>query len=72
MYIAAIRIAAEFGCDLIGIQYQQGLKGMAPASDLVEALLNNAKRPPNSGRSCTRSCTGSRATSSWRGITPAM
>jgi len=26
MYIAAIRIAAEFGRDLIGIQYQQGLK----------------------------------------------
>ena len=32
MYIAAVRIAAEFGCDLIGIQYQQGLKDMAPAS----------------------------------------
>jgi len=46
MYIAAVRIAAEFGCDLIGIQYQQGLKDMAPASDLVEALLNNAERPP--------------------------
>jgi hypothetical protein len=46
MYIAATRIAAEFGCDLIGIQYQQGLKDMAPASDLVEALLNNVERPP--------------------------
>ena len=46
MYIAAMRIAAEFGCDLIGIQYQQGLKDMAPASDLVEALLNNVERPP--------------------------
>ncbi len=46
MYIAAVRIAAEFGCDAIGIQYQQGLKDMAPASDLVEGLLNNADRPP--------------------------
>ncbi len=46
MYIAATRMAAEFGCDAIGIQYQQGLKDMAPASDLVEGLLNNAERPP--------------------------
>ena len=41
MYIAAMRMADEFGCDAIGIQYQQGLKDMAPASDLVEGLLNN-------------------------------
>ncbi|MGH9598351.1 MAG: fucose isomerase, partial [Terracidiphilus sp.] len=40
MYIAAVRIASEFGCDAIGIQYQQGLKDMAPASDLAEGLLN--------------------------------
>lgn len=46
MYIAAMRIAREFSCDAIGIQYQQGLKDMAPASDLVEGLLNNADRPP--------------------------
>jgi hypothetical protein len=46
MYIAATRIAAEFGCDAIGIQYQQGLKDMAPASDLAEGLLNNPDRPP--------------------------
>jgi hypothetical protein len=46
MYIAALRIADEFGCDTIGIQYQQGLKDMAPASDLVEGLLNNVERPP--------------------------
>jgi hypothetical protein len=46
MYIAAVRIAKEFGCDLIGIQYQQGLKDMAPASDLAEGMLNNAERPP--------------------------
>ncbi len=46
MYIAAVRIADDFGCDTIGIQYQQGLKDMAPASDLVEGLLNNVERPP--------------------------
>ena len=46
MYIAALRLADEFGCDAIGIQYQQGLKDLAPASDLVEGLLNNADRPP--------------------------
>ena len=46
MYIAALRIADEFGCDTIGIQYQQGLKDLAPASDLVEGTLNNVDRPP--------------------------
>jgi hypothetical protein len=46
MYIAATRIAKEFGCDAIGIQYQQGLKDLVPASDLVEGLLNNPDRPP--------------------------
>jgi len=46
MYIAAMRIADDFGCDAIGIQYQQGLKDMTPASDLVEGLLNNVERPP--------------------------
>jgi len=46
MYIAATRIAEAFSCDAIGIQYQQGLKDMVPASDLVEGLLNNADRPP--------------------------
>jgi len=46
MYVAAVRMAHEFGCDAIGIQYQQGLKDMVPASDLVEGLLNNVERPP--------------------------
>ena len=49
MYIAALRIAAAFGCDAIGIQYQQGLKDSVPASDLVEGILNNADRPPVKG-----------------------
>ncbi len=46
MYVAALRIADEFGCEAIGIQYQQGLKDLLPASDLVEGLLNNSDRPP--------------------------
>ncbi len=45
-YIAAIRMADAFGCATIGIQYQQGLKDLAPASDLVEGLLNDVDRPP--------------------------
>ncbi len=54
MYIAALRIADDFGCDAIGIQYQQGLKDLVPASDLVEGLLNNVDRPPVSTRDGAR------------------
>ncbi len=46
MYIAAGRLADEFGCEAIGIQYQQGLKDVLPASDLAEGLLNSTDRPP--------------------------
>jgi hypothetical protein len=46
MYIAAMRIADDFGCDCLGIQYQQGLKDLLPASDLVEGTLNDSVRPP--------------------------
>jgi hypothetical protein len=45
-YIAACRIADEFGCETIGIQYQQGLKDLLPASDLAEGTLNSSDRPP--------------------------
>lgn len=45
MYIAAARMGDRFGCEAIGIQYQQGLKDLVPASDLVEGMLNNADRP---------------------------
>jgi hypothetical protein len=45
-YIAAVRLADEFGCETIGIQYQQGLKDLLPASDLVEGTLNSTERPP--------------------------
>lgn len=50
MYIAAVRIADDFGCHTIGIQYQQGLKDLLPASDLVEGTLNNRERPPVKSR----------------------
>ncbi len=54
MYIAAVRIADDFGCDLIGIQYQQGLKDLMPASDLAEGTLNNTIRPPVKSRCGSR------------------
>ncbi len=54
MYIAAMRIADDFGCDCIGIQYQQGLKDLLPASDLVEGTLNNTERPPVRSRDGSR------------------
>jgi hypothetical protein len=51
MYVAACRLADEFGCETIGIQYQQGLKDLLPASDLAEGILNNGDRPPVRNRS---------------------
>jgi hypothetical protein len=54
MYIAAVRLADDFGCEVIGIQYQQGLKDLLPASDLVEGMLNNADRPPVRSRDGSR------------------
>ena len=54
MYIAALRIADDFGLDAVGIQYQQGLKDLCPASDLAEGLLNNAERPPVRSRDGAR------------------
>jgi len=50
IYIAAVRLCEEFGCEAVGIQYQQGLKDLLPASDLAEGLLNNDERPPVVGR----------------------
>ncbi len=54
MYVAAVRMADDFGADVVGIQYQQGLKDMVPASDLVEGLLNNVERPPVTSRDGSR------------------
>jgi hypothetical protein len=61
MYIAALRIADDFGCATIGIQYQQGLKDLLPASDLVEGMLNNADRPPVKSRDGQRELYAGRA-----------
>jgi hypothetical protein len=54
MYIAALRISDDFGLDAVGIQYQQGLKDLSPASDLAEGLLNNVDRPPVTSRDGAR------------------
>jgi hypothetical protein len=54
MYISALRMADDFGLDAVGIQYQQGLKDVVPASDLAEGLLNDAERPPVRSRDGSR------------------
>ncbi|MBO0898532.1 fucose isomerase [Cellulomonas sp. zg-ZUI22] len=54
MYVAALWMADDFGLDAVGIQYQQGLKDVCPASDLAEGLLNNAERPPVRSRDGSR------------------
>jgi hypothetical protein len=46
MYVAACQLTDEFALDAIGIQYQQGLKNLSPASDLAEGMLNSSERPP--------------------------
>ena len=47
MYVAAVRLADEFGCATIGIQYQQGLKDLLPASRPGRRdCFNNVDRPP--------------------------
>ena len=45
MYVAAVRIADEFGCDTIGIQYQQGLRILARPAIWSRGRLNNVDRP---------------------------
>ncbi|WP_435748054.1 fucose isomerase [Microbacterium sp. PMB16] len=54
MYVAALRIADDFGLDAVGIQYQQGLKDLVPASDLAEGMLNSTERPPVTSRDGAR------------------
>ena len=58
MYAAAARLADRFSCDAIGIQYQQGLKDLLPASDLAEGLLNNDDRPEVLNAADTPICPG--------------
>ncbi|MEU8261702.1 fucose isomerase [Micromonospora sp. NPDC048999] len=61
MYIAALRIADDFGLDAAGIQYQQGLKDLVPASDLAEGILNSTERPPVFSRDGSRELFAGRA-----------
>ena len=61
MYVAALRIADDFGLDAVGIQYQQGLKDLVPASDLAEGLLNSTERPPVLSRDGSRELFARRA-----------
>ena len=61
MYVAALRIADDFGLDAVGIQYQQGLKDLVPASDLAEGLLNTTERPPVYSRDGARELFAGRA-----------
>ena len=61
MYIAALRIADDFGLDAVGIQYQQGLKDLVPASDLAEGILNTTERPPVFSRDGKRELFAGRA-----------
>jgi len=61
LYIAALRIADDFGLDAVGIQYQQGLKDLVAASDLAEGLLNATERPPVLSRDGARELFASRA-----------
>jgi hypothetical protein len=44
MYVAALRLADDFGCHTIGIQYQQGLKDLLPASDRPPVRSRDGKR----------------------------
>ncbi|MBV0895879.1 fucose isomerase [Microbacterium sp. NC79] len=61
MYIAALRISDDFGLDAVGIQYQQGLKDLVPASDLAEGILNSTERPPVFSRDGKRELHAGRA-----------
>jgi hypothetical protein len=54
MYISLLRIADDYGLDAVGIQYQQGLKDICPASDLAEGIINNVERPPVTSRDGSR------------------
>ena len=48
MYVAALRIADDFGLDAVGIQYQQGLKDLVPGV----ATSPRACSTTSSGRRC--------------------
>ncbi len=48
-YLAVLDLVNEFGADCIGWQYQLGLIGLRPPSDLAEGLFNSACRPESNG-----------------------
>ena len=50
MLIAAARFVDRFGLTSVGIQYQQGLKDVCPASDFAEGALGSADRFPIPGQ----------------------
>ncbi len=58
MYIAALRIADEFGCATIGIQYQQGLErsgaGIGFGGGIVEQCRTSAGESSRGTRDCRR------------------
>ena len=57
MYVAAVRIAHD-SPRAIGIQYQQGLKDLVPASDLAEGLLTMPSGAPVFARAGREDSTG--------------
>ncbi len=46
MLIAMVRFVDRFGLSLIGVQYQQGLKDICPASDFAEGAIGSSLRFP--------------------------
>lgn len=48
-YLAVLDLAAEFGADCIGWQYQLGMIHRRPPSDFAEGLLNSTCRPEGNG-----------------------
>ncbi|MCE0495632.1 hypothetical protein [Vibrio salinus] len=46
MLIAMARISKRFGLTSVGVQYQQGLKDLCPASDFAEGAIGSATRFP--------------------------
>ena len=46
MLIAMARIVKRFGLSCVGVQYQQGLKDVCPASDFAEGAIGSTERFP--------------------------
>ncbi len=48
-YLTVLDLLREYHCDCLGWQYQLGLIGLRPPSDLSEGLLNSICRPESNG-----------------------